>query len=175
MQKWSNLRSRCFWRVGWNRHSWCICTQYVYVFYICIHMIYVCMHMYIMSRWWFQMFLFSPVFDIYFSDGLKPPTRCTSISTCICILMLSTKTTSPWQTGALEYSIQKSRGFLWRSNFGKPTCCLDSSNDAPRTYYWSYGEEFGGHVSWRLNSLTPKKNGGPQKTRHKWGLSDPYK
>lgn len=78
-------------------------------------------------------------------------------------------TTSPWQK--MPWSIiQKSRGFLWRSNFGKPTCCLDGSNDTPRTYYWSYGEEFGGHVSWRLNSLTPKKNGGPKKhVICKWG------
>ena len=33
------------------------------------------------SRWWFQIFLFSPLFgedfhfDLYFSDGLNPPTR----------------------------------------------------------------------------------------------------
>ncbi len=41
------------------------------------------------SRWWFQRFLFSPLlgemiqFDIYFSDGLKPPP---SISLFLCFL-----------------------------------------------------------------------------------------
>ena len=39
-----------------------------------------CMHMMFFARWWFQRFLFSRLrgrminFDLYFSDGLKPPT-----------------------------------------------------------------------------------------------------